>query len=213
MSDNKYYDFHEWNRFGRGTSASELSAGEWYRGPVYYIGDNPASRYVTGPKGKKVELVRAGANTGSTPQEYRQKLLRLSVMDIGVFSRYHEDWVSEEDLHDRLRFLYLARIQEFCDRYTLALEGRKLVEEEQNKHTYNPTEKRLRDELKKYYADYNSYSKHFDLNWKEPPTIYKEKFEQIIADKKRAWLDPFAVARRERQAARREAAKALGLDD
>jgi len=219
MSDitySTYEEFHEWNLNGKGSSegGQPRRDGEWYRGSIYYYGDDPASRYIAGPKRKKVELI-VRANVGHMSYEYREKmkakLLRLNVMDIGVFSRYDDDWVPEAELHDRLRFLMLSRIMEFNDRYTPGLTGRQLVEEQQA-NSYRRTEKNLRSMLKGYYKEYNDYSKHFGLNWKEPPSLYLEKLEETFADLKRVWLDPFAVAKRERQKARREASKALGLD-
>lgn len=66
--------------------------------------------------------------------------------------------------------------------------------------------------LEKFYREWRKYGDAMLLDWGDLPDLYRNKFNNIVEAKQRAWNDPYAVERRERARARKAAKKALGVE-
>jgi hypothetical protein len=194
-----------WNVERQGEDQSRKSEQSyWWRGPIWYDGAIPCTRFVQGARGRWFLLTK---HTGPTirAKDFNNSYSRLVVPDIGVFSRYEDDWLPEADMHERLRYIMLQQVREFTE-LRIECHTDKTIAEQPMTVSSN------RAQLSQLYIKYEDYAKHFDLGWGKLPGMYMDGFDEAVRIKAGRWNDPDAVRRRERAKARKLASKALDLD-
>ncbi len=195
-----------WNLHREGEDQSRKSEQHyWWRGPIWYDGNIPCSRFVQGVRGRWFQLIK---HTGplTSDKDLNNRFQRLVVPDIGVFSRYEDDWLPEADMHERIRYILLQQVREYTE---LRIETHTDKTIAEMAHIASSQ----RAQLSQLYLKYEDYSKHFGLDWGKLPTMYMEGFDEAVRVKTNRWKDPDAVRRRERAKARKLAKEALGLDN
>jgi hypothetical protein len=200
-------DFYsQWlERCLKGKPAERLVNGNHaVRGLIYYYNNHPQQRLIKRKEGDYGLLMRHSLNM-IVPKEWSKYFHKISVSDVGVFSRFDGDWLNDANTHERIRWLMLLEMAELVDEHVARLTG-----DEANKQS---TLKTYEKSMARKYETYESYSRIFGLNWPAAPTSYRERMVAAIYEKKDRWNDPKSVQRRERMVAKRLAHKVLGLDD
>lgn len=173
-----------------------------YDGAVFYADGTASQRLLKSKHGEWVLLCRYYAT--QMPDWAKTHVSTIVVPDIAVFSVYPGDWYDDaEAIHDRQKFIMLSRINALIEEVE-AMHAKELEVEYRVKN--------VRDNLNKFYNNWNEYDHLFHLKWGHLPAHYMDKVETIIRTKIAAWRDPTAVMKRERAAARKAAKEALGLN-
>jgi hypothetical protein len=183
--------------------------GTWRRGPVMFNHVTGIWRVVEDYWGDKV-LLKRSSNPGKPECILRTNegfdIPVLWVPHIGVFSKFVGDTVPiNEAFHERNKFLFVSMAR-FIVREEIATTPIQTIIE---RAWIMDNAKRQIDH---YLPDaWREYSATFQLRWDPFPGHYYNEMVEDVERRKEAYLDPTAVARRERAAARRTAMKALEL--
>jgi hypothetical protein len=187
--------------YGEGKDAGKADT-YWYRGKIMYYENSPQWRMVPGAQKDWCLLWKGMGTMLSASDNWWHKMVLVKTPDLGVFSRYDQDWCDEgADLNDRVRFIMLQRVRE------LALEGAIGM----NAVQVNNKREGLMKQMKGYYHEYDMYNRHLGCGWPDLPDFYRDRMNQTFDDKVRAYNHPSAVAARERSKARKTAMQALGI--
>jgi len=193
----EFLDFH---LFGKGKDTG-ADTHMWYRGDILYYENSPSWRLVDGPK-KKVLLVKHIGFHRKGDDPILKVLDYASVPELGVFSRYPNDWMPQgKDLNDRIRFIFLSQARDIVYEQLPKYGGDVLERKERNS---------LTKELDKVYAAYRHFDKVMGCGWGDMPSIYREQLDQEAQRRIDAYNDPRKVKARERSKARKIAMEALG---
>jgi len=193
---------------GEGIRKSTRADKHSYIGPIYYAHQWPIARLVMLPDGHYACLnkhyVHPANPTGWTVDGGPRLTLNLSVPDIGVFSGYDGDWLSDTQLHERLRDFWMkverAREMHFPQLVSGDSSG-------------GGMQRTLRGAVDNATKEYRAYSAAFQLGWHSFPTIFRSELDQVIEDRSRVYFSDAEVKKRERATARAGAKRALGLDN
>ena len=184
------------------TGTEKYQAGKFrYDGPIFYIEASPSQRLMQSKRGIWVAMCRYGH--GIVPTWAKDKVATVVVPDIAVFSTYSGDWYDDpDDIHNRMKYIMLMRINALLDDLDSTMA--KQFEHPSHSVSYSTT-------LDRHYQQWADYDHQFLLGWGTLPQSFKDRLQAIVHKKQAQWRDPAAVAKRERQAARKSAKKALGL--
>jgi hypothetical protein len=199
-------DYLHWNLQRVGKDEQRKGFGYWYRDTVFFNDGTPITRFVTAPRKTKILLVKHGGLV--TTSDYPVKFESRIVPDIGAFSRYEDDMLPEEELHERIRYIMLQQVREFTALNVEPLTDKMLAEANPN-YGHGSLQQRMSN----LYAQHDSYARLFELKWSALPNMYREQLADTIRMKIDRWNDPAAVARRTRAQARKLAVKALAADN
>ena len=196
-----------WNLDGKGKE--KHSIGKYrYDGPILYCDEHPSQRLIprhpAGLRSKDFALMVR--NYGSRiPAWATNRVVAIHVPDIACFSSYDGDRYDDAgQIHDRSKYIMLLRTIKHVEGVK-AYTGKALAE-----NSY--LTKSIRETLDKYYRNWADYRSVFGLDWTALPEFYRQQMESTIKSKIDAWQDPAAVTKRARQAARKAAKEALGLN-
>ena len=207
LSGNLHIRWARWNAFKEGEEISRYGD-MWYRDSILYANDTPAQRMVPGPNGfvilhkysplpmVPIRNYLAGA---SVPID------SVRVPDLAVFSDAPDDWLDGDAMHDRVRFIIFSKVRLYAERTIMHLSGKFLETSEWKR-------KELIGGFDHWVSMYATYARVFKLGWSPLPSMYRDDMLAMIKAKRDAWMDPRAVAKRERVAARKEAVQALTRD-
>jgi hypothetical protein len=187
----------------RGEGSERTFADERYSyiGNVLYSNKWPVARLVKMPSGNYCCLTRTGAKPSVLKDSKKPNLVKwLYVPCVGAYTRFPADMISDEELHERIKWLCHQEAQDCVER-ALRIPPNLLLT--------GGEDARLRQNLRSTIARYKAYSEIFDLNWKEFPDTYHNEFEGVIASRDRAYSNPKEVEKRERAKARKDAKQAL----
>ena len=206
--------FARWNVMG--TGPDRLTSGNWFfRRHVLFYSSGPYKRFVRRANGTMVSFDKQPADTIEVFTKPTPTALpgndknpgfayeHWSLPTIGVHSRYEGDELSEAELHERMRYLFIAELGMAEQDYVTPLGGNEVTG-----HETAVTAK-----VARMYARYDNYSKTFALKWPELPTFYKDQIAAALKLKWSRYHDPKAVAQRERTHARKVAKQAFELDE
>lgn len=203
---------------GIGGQEQRTAGSYWFRGLIRYYQDMGDMRFVPMRKRwnsqKGVFLSLHNAFDPLHVKLFGNPV--ITVPDIGVFSRYPDDICSDEELHERQRFIMLSRIREHCENVE-AMSGEVLSQPDTMTQgviakVWPGPAKRATEKMEEYYKAYARYVDAFDLHWTDCPPVFMQKMAMAIHAKVRAFNDPEAARKRERSAARKQALKVLGIE-
>lgn len=193
----------KWNIHKEGEDRGSLGNKYSYNGPIFYSDNYAAQRLLLNKHDTWVLMCRY--HTAVIPDWAKHVAVAITVPDIACFSIYPGDWYDEaESIHGRQKFIMLSRVNQL-------IEDAEAKTNKQYAENHREGDSVLK-ELDKYYTNWASYDDTFDLGWGRLPAHYREKVERLIKTKIAVWNDPAAVVRRQRQAARKAAKEALGLN-
>lgn len=193
----------QWNIYGTGKDKYTLgSATGRYRGNVLYYNGEPAARVVKRPHGGWCKLYKW--QIGSIPADLKYDCMELYVSHLGVWSRFDDDQISDDDLHTRTQFLMVSEVVEYVNE---SIDARS-DESFERKNAVDVVTR----QLDIWNERYKKYSDMFDLRWPDLPDAFWSQARAKAQAKHDRFMDPAAVTKRERSKARRMAMKALGLD-
>jgi hypothetical protein len=187
-----------------------------YDNNVLYDGNNPQQRFMRDAWNAPVVLAwtydsaaihQPRPDTGTPGTRYfvpGNRTLFFHVPDIGVFSRFEGDQMTDDDLHDRLKYVFLMEARSYCEEKV----ERKTAEQLQHSWCRDQLERGINAQ----YERWDEYSRTFRLRWPDLPDLYREQVVSTINNKVEAYLDPKAIARRQRNHARSLAKKALEVE-
>jgi len=200
---------------GEGLRKSSRNSKFSYAGPIYYSNGWPIARLVMLPDGNYACLNKHHVHPKNPPwwplDSKPWKKLDLSVPDVGAFSSYDGDWLTDTQLHERLRNLWML-IASHQVEHAKEMAFPKLVNTDDNTGI-SGMQRTLRSLLDNVEKEYTHYGAAFQLGWRSFPTTYRAELEQVITDRKRFYFSDNEMRKRERAAARAGAKKALGLDN
>lgn len=199
--------FIRWNTLG--TGSGHLVAGNWrFRKTAMYYQDRPYKRFINDAKGVPLMLRRLRADEPSFKVSPTQAIWNKDVAyqywtlpEIGVLSRFEGDMLSEDELHERHKYLFFAELRAVSDERVRTMPGHALQDEAS----------KILALVDRMYARYWNYGQTFRLKWPEMPKMYKEEVIETIRERLKRYHDPKQVAARERAHARKIAKKAFGL--
>jgi hypothetical protein len=200
----------DWVVFGHGKDHSPMHGAKFsYRNNVLYAHQEPVARLVKAPKGKFIVLYRVDGWINVDRLEIYEIVKNIYVEDIGVFSKYPGDMLSETALHERIRELFHKEAGWIVE---LAVEApaSALV---QDNHFYYVTGQKLTQDMNRLHQRYVDYATSFNLKWPNFPAHYRDTLYSILEKRVGHYVSPTEVAKRERKLAREEAKRALGLLD
>jgi hypothetical protein len=197
---------------GEGLRKSATNARYSYVGPIYYSNGYPVARLMMMPGGDYACLnkwhIHPQQPFGWKDDGGAQKTLDLRVPCVGAFSSYDGDWLTDAQLHERLRNLWLI----IADAQVTSAKETQFPLLVRDPGSSSGRQANLRRMLKDARLEYEKYGAAFQLGWPSFPTIYEAEFESVIVDRARAYYSDVEVKRRERKLARAGAKLALGLD-
>lgn len=179
----------------------------WYRGDILYYDNTPSWRVVEGNPQlkKKVLLVKHVGFHRKADDPVLKLMTPCPVPDIGVFSKYPNDWMPEGPmLNDRVRFIMLSQVRHLVYEELPKVSGDQL---ERREH------KSMLKQIERFYSEYDLYNKLVGCGWAPMPSIYREQFDDEVKRRIDAYNDPAKVKQRERSKARKIAMEALGAGD
>ena len=198
-----------WNLFRQGKDRSPFEGSKYaYRGEVVYAHDWPVGRIVPATKGNFVALVKSGGGVEKTKFQGGPNIVDIIQVEcFGVFSKFENDLLAVDEMHQRSHFLFKAEASDILERARSVPESN-LVNASPH---YYASHVRLRHDMDSLVARYTRYRMAFGMRWLEFPPFYREQLEEIINTRASRYTSPEAVAKRERILAREEAKTALGL--
>jgi hypothetical protein len=190
------------NIYGEGKE-HQKAGNYWFRGPIFYYETTAQWRLVPGKHKDWAWLWRGMGNHLAKDSRWHTKMNIVRTPDIGVFSRYDQDWLDHGDeLNARVRFVMLQRVRQLALEETIGMNALKLTNEKDA----------LVKRMKSYYSEYDYYNEQVGAYWDDLPTMYGDKLISSIEDRVRVYNHPASVAARERSRARKKAVEALGLN-
>ena len=207
-----YEKWQKYCKYGDGKDTRRVGS-HWYRGDFYYFQDRCKVRFVEG-----VFLMDTTVNCNLPEQPWWG---HLALGDIGVFSDIEGDWLEGSELHARMQWVFVKRIQHYVDVDIPEFSGEQLVkrwstwDRSTNPPRQNPSKRQLEhnlDKLDRLIANYNDYREALYCLWSDIPAGFKLRAAETMVAAVNKYLDPDAVKRREKAAARKLAEKALGVN-
>lgn len=199
--------FIKWNVMG--VDGDRLTSGNWsFRGSVLFYQYRPQKRFIKDKLGRPVMLRRQYATSDSVstkPIERSMgdvKYLEWTLPDIGVWSWYEGDMLSQGELHERMQFLFMAELRCYADTVLKPMSGADLGAKGQAavvKH------------VDAMYERYDAYNQLFAQHWAPMPEMYRTEIIELMNAKVKRYHDPKQVAARDRMHARKIAKKAFGI--
>ena len=190
-----------WNRDGTGDSTAKESNGEWYRGDAYFNNDSVWRRFVKDGAGKPLIISKSlwsytsGGHCDMVPLMY--------VPCVGIFSRFPDDRLPIEAMHERNKFLILSRIIHVVYEEVPTKNAKFWADNDYSTQNF-------KEDVKGVMDAWTIYSSRFRLkDWGALPPIYEMSYKEAIETKVRSYMDPKEVNKRERAVARRIAKQAF----
>ena len=197
---------HRWVRWnlrqeGESTGKDSSSNGEWYREDAYFNNDQIWRRFVKDGVGKPLIITKSvwshavgGGHIDMVPIMYTPC--------VGIFSRFPDDRIPLEALHERNKFLILSRIIHVVYEEVPTKNAKFWADNDYST-------KNFKERVRGMMDAWGSYSSKFKLNWGQLPPIYEMSYKETVESKVRAYMDPKEVTKRERAVARRIAKQAF----
>ena len=205
-------NYIRWNVHLKGHDEQKKKYGYWYRGAVFFNESVAITRFVRrGRNQLPILLVKHGGLVHE--MNHHQHYTMFQVPDIAVFSRYEDDMLPDEEMHERIRYIVLQQVREFTELTVLPMTDKLLAEnsDSNSKNSYGASS--LQMQMSRLYTQYDAYSQIFKLGWPSLPNMYREQLAETMRIKIDRWNEPTAMAKRTRAKARKLAVKALSADD
>lgn len=188
---------------GEGKSYSTRTGQKiWYNGSVLFFGTTPWKRYL-----KQHGLVLIlGDGTGKPWNVSNKAGISLRAMYspcLGVLSPVRDDVMPLPEFHAHMKKVIFGQMYEYVYETMLDFDG--------DKYANEATARRISHEVDRHYNLHASWSAEFKLGWDPLPEMHRNHAREYIEGRARLYLDPDEVRKRQRNAARRQMKKALGL--
>lgn len=198
---------------GIGKPRSDSQERYSYRGPVLYAMEWPVARLVkTGGK-DWVCVTKTGVQAYAPPDWVEEPTLptlkcNVTTSCCGVFSPFEGDMCSDEELHGRIKFLSMKEAESIVEKAEVWP-----IDKILEKSTWRGTGKeQLNRDMLTVAKRYHQYSDAFNLGWPDFPPHYVAMLDRALERRSKEYHNPKAAAQRERNAARKAAKKALGIE-